>query len=161
MRLGALTERAVDIRVVAATNSDLEAEMRAGRFRQDLFYRLDVVPISLPPPWLAAHLVLKACARLGRSPRALSPGALRRLLAHSWPGNVRELENALEAAVIEAGAREVMEPGDLPPPDSAGTAGTLLPDAGLDLDATVSAEREHWMKLALASRKRRPRACCG
>ncbi|HWP35581.1 MAG TPA: sigma 54-interacting transcriptional regulator [Thermodesulfobacteriota bacterium] len=106
-RLGSSTAVPVDVRVVAATHRDLEAEVRAGRFREDLFFRLHVVPIEVPPlrerledlPLLAAHLLERLGAGRGRS---LAPAALARLAAHDWPGNVRELRNVLERAALLA-----------------------------------------------------------
>ena len=98
----------VDVRVVAATNRDLEAEIKAGRFREDLFYRLSVFPIEVPPlreraediAPLAQHFVERICAELGRDPLRLSRQQVDRLQRHSWPGNIRELKNIIERAVI-------------------------------------------------------------
>ena len=98
----------VDVRVVAATNRDLAAEVGAGRFRADLFYRLNVFPITVPPlrdrpsdvPELAAHFVRLFAARHGRPVSRVPPPVLRALAAHGWPGNVRELQNLVERAVI-------------------------------------------------------------
>lgn len=106
-RVGDARSRKVDVRVVAATARELEADVRAGRFREDLFYRLNVVRIHIPPlrerpddlPGLAAVLLERAARRVGRSAR-LSPEALAAIQRHPWPGNARELENALERAVI-------------------------------------------------------------
>jgi len=106
------TERIqVDVRVIAATNRDLEAEVRAGTFRQDLYFRLNVVQIRLPPlcerkvdiPLLAAHFLEKFSDPL-QPVRAISDDALRRLMAYDWPGNVRELENAIECALALSSA---------------------------------------------------------
>ncbi|MCX7933925.1 MAG: sigma 54-interacting transcriptional regulator, partial [Planctomycetota bacterium] len=121
-RLGELITRKVDVRVVSATNKDLQAEIAAGRFRQDLFYRLCVVPIHLPPlrervcdiPLLAEHFLRRAAAEAGRQPPRLSPRALDALLAHSWPGNVRELQNALQFAMVKQRG-DVIDVHDLPP----------------------------------------------
>ncbi len=118
VRVGASFEVPVDVRVVAATHRDLEAEVRLGRFREDLFYRLHVVPLSVPPlreriedlPLLAAHL-LERLAGAGRRLQ-LGPAALARLAAHDWPGNVRELRNVLERAALLA-ADPVIEPEHL------------------------------------------------
>ncbi len=110
--LGDTRLRRVDVRVVAATNRDLEAEVAAGRFRKDLFFRLSVVPLRVPPlrdrmedlPLLVESLL----RRLSPSrPFRLTPEALKRLLAHDWPGNVRELRNALERAVVLARGEEL------------------------------------------------------
>jgi transcriptional regulator with PAS, ATPase and Fis domain len=98
----------IDVRVVAAANEDLYAKSRTGEFRQDLYFRLSVVEISLPAlrervediPRLAQHLLAKLAARMGRQAPALSPAALQVMLGYAWPGNVRELENVLEMAAI-------------------------------------------------------------
>lgn len=111
-RLGGERPIPVDVRVIAATNRDLEAEMDAGRFRADLFYRLNVVRLHMPPlrermediPELIAHFMNRLHARDGLVPPRLEPGALERLRAHHWPGNVRELANACERlAILRAG----------------------------------------------------------
>jgi DNA-binding NtrC family response regulator len=110
-RLGETRSRKIDVRIVAATNRDLAAEVEAGRFRADLFYRLNVFPIENPPlrerrediPLLAEHFVQTAARRLHRPTPRLSEAALRQLMAREWPGNIRELENAIERAVILAG----------------------------------------------------------
>jgi DNA-binding NtrC family response regulator len=119
-RVGGLRERELDLRIVAATNRDLDADVKAGRFRQDLLFRLNAGTVVLPPlrerpreiGVLARAFLEEACRRAGRSPLVLSPAALRRLAAHAWPGNVRELRNAMElaAATIE---RDVVEAADL------------------------------------------------
>ena len=98
----------VDVRVVAATNRDLEAEVQAGRFREDLFYRLSVFPILVPPlrerpediAPLAQHFLERTCAELGREPMRLSKSQADSLKRHRWPGNIRELKNVIERAVI-------------------------------------------------------------
>jgi DNA-binding NtrC family response regulator len=109
-RVGETRPRKIDVRIVAATNRDLAAEVEAGRFRGDLFYRLNVFPIDNPPlrerredvPLLAEHFIQAAARRLHRQPPRLSEAALRQLLARDWPGNIRELENVIERAVILA-----------------------------------------------------------
>ncbi|WP_104987322.1 sigma 54-interacting transcriptional regulator [Sorangium cellulosum] len=120
-RLGDVRDREVDIRIVAATNRDLEAEVRAGRFREDLLFRLSAAVVELPPlrhrrrelPILARLFLADACARAGRSALELSEAALAALFAHPFPGNVRELKNAMEyAAATAEGA--VIEPWGLP-----------------------------------------------
>ncbi len=103
-RLGEVTEREVDVRVVAATNRDLEADVRSGRFRADLYYRLGAATVWVPPlrdrprelPGLARQFLRKAGDAGGRPPLLLSDGALRALAGHSWPGNVRELKNVMD-----------------------------------------------------------------
>ncbi len=110
-RLGGTKTLTVDIRLVAASNRDLEREVEAGRFRQDLFYRLNVVPLTLPPlrerrediPVLAAHFAAKCAAKHGRATAALDPALLEALSEYDWPGNVRELENLIERLVVLGG----------------------------------------------------------
>jgi DNA-binding NtrC family response regulator len=119
-RLGSNVTRNVDVRVIAATNVDLRAALEEGRFREDLYYRLNVVPISIPPlrerkediPFLAIHFVEKLSKELGASAKEISPSALDRLLSHSWPGNVRELENTIERSLVLASG-EVLQPADI------------------------------------------------
>jgi two-component system response regulator AtoC len=121
-RVGDTQPTAVDARVIAATHRDLREEAKAGRFREDLFYRLHVFTVTLPPlrerpgdvPLLAAHFLEKHARALRRTLRGFAPEALRRLAAHPWPGNVRELENVIERAVALAGG-EVVGVEDLPP----------------------------------------------
>jgi transcriptional regulator with GAF, ATPase, and Fis domain len=120
-RLGATGSIAVDVRLIAASNRDLNEEVRAGRFRADLFYRLNVVSLRMPAlrerggdiPMLAAYFVAKFAAQTGRRMRGLTPEVLSILTVHSWPGNVRELENVIERAVV-LGSTEWVTPEDLP-----------------------------------------------
>ncbi len=119
-RLGSNLTRNVDVRVIAATNVDLRAALEEGRFREDLYYRLNVVPINIPPlrqrrediPFLALHFVAKLSKELGSRPREISPAAVDRLLEHAWPGNVRELENTIERSLVLA-AGDTLQPGDI------------------------------------------------
>lgn len=107
-RVGESKSRRVDVRIVAATNRDLEAEVEAGSFRRDLFYRLNVIPMRVPPlrermediPLLAKHFVEAISASLGRPAPRMAESTLARLCSHEWPGNVRELRNVIERAVI-------------------------------------------------------------
>ncbi len=109
-RVGATASRIVDVRLVAATHRDLEQMVRDGSFREDLYYRLEVMEIHLPPlrdrgddiPLLAEYLLEKACTRMKRTPLTFTPAAMKALQEHRWPGNVRELRNAIERAVILA-----------------------------------------------------------
>lgn len=119
--LGGSDTKQANVRIVAATNKDLFQEVSQGRFREDLFYRLNVVTINLPPlrerkadiPFLADYFLEKAAKKHQNPHKSLSRSALDHLMAHSWPGNVRELENALErASLLSAGT--VIEPDDLP-----------------------------------------------
>jgi Nif-specific regulatory protein len=120
-RVGGTRPISVDIRVVAATNRDLEAEVREGRFREDLFYRLNVVKVSLPPlreragdvELLSRYFVSEFSKRVKRPVTGVSPQALAILKRHDWPGNVRELSNTIERAVV-LGATELIIPEDLP-----------------------------------------------
>jgi two-component system, NtrC family, response regulator HydG len=120
-RVGATQPIVLNVRVVAATNRDLAQAIRDGRFREDLYYRLNVVPVVLPPlrerrediPLLAEHVLSRASERHGRALH-LAPAATARLLSYAWPGNVRELENAIERASILANG-ELVGPEDLPP----------------------------------------------
>lgn len=107
-RIGALADRQVNVRIVAATHRDLDEQVRAGRFRADLMYRLKVFQIHVPPlrerpgdiPVLARHFLAQLAARYGRAELSIDDGALAALAAHDWPGNVRELRNVLERAVL-------------------------------------------------------------
>ena len=107
-RVGGGQRLRVDVRVLAATNKDLQAEIRQGRFREDLFFRLSVVPVAIPPlrerrediPVLAEHFMATISREYGRRMRRLTPEALARLQAYDWPGNVRELRNAVERLII-------------------------------------------------------------
>ena len=147
-RLGATQASTIDVRVIAATHGDLTALMSQGSFREDLFYRLNVIQVVLPPlrdrrediPALAEHFLGRSVTKLGRSLR-LSAGALERLLRYPWPGNVRELENAIQRAAILARG-ETVEPDDLPPHVAAGLQ--LGPSPALPRQITLAeAERVH------------------
>ncbi|HET8724534.1 MAG TPA: sigma-54 dependent transcriptional regulator [Anaeromyxobacteraceae bacterium] len=136
-RVGDSAPTRVDVRVIAASHRDLRAEVQAGRFREDLFYRLNVFPVRLPPlrerledlPLLAAHFLEKHARAMGREITGIDPEALRLLAAWPWPGNVRELENAVARAVAIAPGPTLL-PRDLPPelaaPGTASPPGTVL-----------------------------------
>jgi DNA-binding NtrC family response regulator len=108
MHLGGVQEIQVDVRVIAATNIDLKVLTREGKFREDLFYRLNVITVDLPPlrnrgedvPLLVTHFLARFSAENGKPVRQITPDALRPLMDYAWPGNVRELENAMERAVV-------------------------------------------------------------
>jgi DNA-binding NtrC family response regulator len=110
----------VNVRVIAATNRDLQEAVKAGSFRTDLFYRLNVVSITLPPlrerldeiPQLAELFLKKYCRDAKKPPMKFSPPAVKKLVAHLWPGNVRELQNAVERAVV-LNTGDTIEPEDL------------------------------------------------
>jgi len=149
-RVGSDETKIVDVRVLAATNVDLKTKIADGSFRSDLFYRLNVIAIRIPPlrerdddiALLAQHALQKLALRMGRPQKTLSPRALTALREYSWPGNVRELEHALEHAFVLARSEEIGE-HDLPfvsahnsiaPPSSGGpTSGTSPSTFGFDL----------------------------
>ena len=114
-RLGGTNEVQVDVRVIAATNKDLAEEVREGRFRDDLYYRLNVIEIQIPPlrqrrediPLLARHLLERLSSECGKELSGLNEDALKVLLSYDWPGNVRELENAIERAVVTCRGRQL------------------------------------------------------
>ena len=120
-RVGGAETIKVNVRVIAATNKDLPAEIAAGRFREDLFYRLNVVPIELPPlrarrediPQLCIHFVEQLCASNDRRSKKLAPSAMTLLMQHEWPGNVRELKNVMERLVILTGEGEPITEADV------------------------------------------------
>jgi len=134
-RVGSNNEIDVDIRVIAVTNRDLDAEVKGGRFRADLLYRLKVVTIVDPPlrehmedlPVIAMHALQKYCARHGRVINSISPAAMKLLMNHNWPGNARELDAVVEGAVI-------MEESDIIQPSSLvfGPTGSQTALAALD-----------------------------
>jgi DNA-binding NtrC family response regulator len=109
-RVGSLKARSIDVRFIAATNRDLATDVALGRFREDLYYRLNGISLSIPPlrvridelPTLTRELVAAACKRAGRPPAPLAPDSMAALLAHPWPGNIRELRNVIERAVLLA-----------------------------------------------------------
>jgi two-component system response regulator HydG len=120
--VGSETPVRVDVRVIGATHRDLPELVRQGRFREDLYYRLNVVTLTLPPlrarrqdvPLLIDHFLRELVARHGRGPVAVDPEAQHRLLAYDWPGNIRELQNVLERAILLA-EQDVIGPEHLPP----------------------------------------------
>ena len=149
--VGATEVKRVDVRIISATNRDLLIEVQQGRFREDLFYRLNTITLSLPPlrerkldiPFLADHLLEKIAERSQAERKSLSRSSLDCLLAYSWPGNVRELENTLERAVLVSNG-SVIQPQDLPlPPDADGIEATHLAGGMEPLDATNSVEAQH------------------
>ncbi len=143
--VGADRPEKVDFRLIAATHKDLELAVKEGRFRQDLFYRLNVVRVRLPAlrerrddvPELVTHFMSLHARAIGKAPRLVSNEAMKRLLAYPWPGNVRELSNVVERAVILA-TGQVVEPEDLPPEfNTASSAPTEL------RQAVENFERQH------------------
>jgi DNA-binding NtrC family response regulator len=160
-RVGGTKPIQVDVRVVAATHRDLEKDVAARRFREDLYYRLKVVEIALPAlrerpedlPTLAERFLAEVAARLGRPRKRLAPAALAALARHAWPGNVRELRNALEqAAVLAAG--DQIEAGDLrlAGPAAAGApANGELPFADAKRQAVEGFERDFLLRALRAN----------
>jgi DNA-binding NtrC family response regulator len=137
-RVGETRPRKIDVRFVAATNRDLAVEVTAGRFRRDLFYRLNVFPIDNPPlrdrrediPMLAEHFIDAAARRLRRERPRLDQAALRQLMTRDWPGNIRELENVVERALIRARDGQLRfdsAPGPAPRPRSTSASSPLPP----------------------------------
>jgi two-component system, NtrC family, response regulator AtoC len=134
-RLGDTRTRSVDVRIVASTNKDLEEEVRIGAFRRDLFYRIAVVPIHLPPlrqrrdeiPLLTHHFIEQYNKKLKVDVKGIDPEAMRLLLEYSWPGNVRELENTIERAIVLAESPKLY-PDDLPAHVSSPVAALDSPD---------------------------------
>ncbi|MEN6631661.1 MAG: sigma-54 dependent transcriptional regulator, partial [Candidatus Polarisedimenticolia bacterium] len=160
-RVGGAEEIPVDVRIVAATHQDLESLVADGRFRGDLYYRINVIRVHLPSlrermddlPDLVESLVARAAERMGRRISGTTPGFVAALARHSWPGNVRELENVLERAValaagdhlgVETLPPELLDGGERRLEDGA------LPD-GFDLEAHLDAERRTLMAAALAA----------
>jgi transcriptional regulator with PAS, ATPase and Fis domain len=158
-RVGDSHTTKVDVRVIAATNSDLAKMVADGQFREDLFYRLNVIPVALPPlrdrkediPLLVQHFLDKFRPDTPGQPRpsiTVAQDAIRRLMAYSWPGNVRQLENAIERAVAISAGRTQIDATDLPveiqqAQEPALPSTVSLPEDGLDLDAYIAhVERE-------------------
>jgi DNA-binding NtrC family response regulator len=153
-RIGSSETVKVDVRVIASSNIDLEQAVRNGKFREDLYYRLNVVPLRVPAlrerpsdiPILVHHLIDKICIQEGLEPRRLARETLERLSQYSWPGNVRQLENAVEMAIALSGDRDTLYPADFPLPatprvESRATVAwpaIALPDEGLDLTQIVA-----------------------
>jgi DNA-binding NtrC family response regulator len=149
----------VDVRVIAATNSNLAHMVAEGSFREDLFYRLNVIPMHLPPlrerrddiPVLARHFLDKYSPALQMQ---ISQGAMRVLMAFPWPGNVRQLENAIERAVTLSSGRTEIDLPDLPPeiqavPEAASAPFVEFPDNGLDMPAYLSSIEKDLIKRSL------------
>jgi len=165
--IGSTEETSVDVRVIAATNKDLEKEIAEGRFREDLFYRLNVIPIHLPAlrerrddiPLLARAFLDRYAKSMNKKIEGIEPEAMRRLEVYEWPGNVRELENTIERAVALETTKRVSVEG-LPEritnfyqeSRSNGQPETkpyLIPDAGMDLEKLISSTERAYLLAAL------------
>jgi two-component system nitrogen regulation response regulator NtrX len=146
-RVGGTETLSVDVRVIAASNKSLEEEIQKGSFREDLFYRLNVIPFEVPPlrdrkediPSLASHFLRLFSQEYGKREKRLSPSAMTLLIQYAWPGNVRELRNVIERLVIMA-PQEVIQDGDLAPSLRARPGA----DPGLDWDGTLREARERF-----------------
>ena len=148
-RVGSSETIRVDVRMIAAANVNLLDLVRKGTFREDLYYRLSVVPITVPPlrqrpediPLLANHFIAKACLQEDIAPRRLAPAALAKLRAFPWPGNVRQLENAVEMAIAFSGDRQLLIPSDFTLTGGPLLSNTLqsiaISEAGLNFEQTV------------------------
>jgi DNA-binding NtrC family response regulator len=159
--VGSETPVKVDVRIIAATHHDMPELVRQGRFREDLYYRLNVVTLQLPPlrerrqdiPLLMDHFLRELAARHGRGPVAVDPEAQRRLLGYEWPGNIRELQNVLERAMLLA-EQDVIGPEHLPSevhPHAPGTMPEVLPAIEPDpLRSLESVERDHVLRVLAA-----------
>jgi len=160
-RVGDTRDVKVDVRLIAASNRDVARAVKEGALREDLFYRLNVIPIHLPPlrerrediAPLVAHFIQKICAELGKTARSISPDALAILEQHPWPGNIRELENVIERAIV-LGHGDVLAADALPPevrrPRDTEAPSIEIPPEGLDLDATLDQIEHRYIQLALA-----------
>ncbi|MEE9219330.1 MAG: sigma-54 dependent transcriptional regulator, partial [Acidobacteriota bacterium] len=161
-RVGGTEEIPVDVRVIAATNQDLAQGVRERRFREDLFYRINVIPLQLPPlrekrediPVLAEHFLVKMRSQMRRPVRGISRRSMELLESYHWPGNVRELENAIERAVALESADtiqpqslpgEVRQEGETRPP----APGIELREEGVDLESRLEELRCRTMRQAL------------
>jgi DNA-binding NtrC family response regulator len=149
MRLGGLETIRVDVRIIAATNADLEAAVQQGQFREDLFYRLNVISVNLPPlrkrtediPLLAQHFLGQYARENEKAIRTISPPAMELLLDHHWPGNVRELENAIERAVVLSIGETLVEellPSSVRQREATGLLPPTLPSNGISFKDVVS-----------------------
>jgi len=154
-RVGSSKTLKADVRVIAATNADLPARIREGRFREDLYYRLNVVPLEMPPlrdrpedlGLLLRHFVTKICQMEGLPEKSVSRETLDHLADYSWPGNVRQLENAVEMAIAFSGDRAGLMPSDFPlpraarlqmaAPSSVTMPVPAIPEEGLDFERLV------------------------
>jgi DNA-binding NtrC family response regulator len=152
-RVGSSETIKIDVRVIAATNVDLREKVSQGAFREDLFYRLNVVPVEMPPlrqrasdiPLLAHHFIEKICGVEGIPVKRISRETVDRLCVYPWPGNIRQLQNAVEMAVVLSGERQDLCPADFPLPAAKARKSlaiepshAVVPETGLDFDLAVA-----------------------
>ncbi|HZY73123.1 MAG TPA: sigma-54 dependent transcriptional regulator, partial [Edaphobacter sp.] len=165
-KLGSSETIKIDVRVIAATNVNLQEKVRQGKFREDLYYRLNVVPVQLPPlrergsdiTLLAHHFITKACEFEALPEKRVAPEAIARLESSSWPGNVRQLENLVEMAVVLSGDRELLVPADFGFSDLPSTKlvtlrlppAPVVGEEGIDFDAAVNEFQRAVLEQALA-----------
>ena len=149
--VGDTSERQIDVRIVCATNRDLAAEVERGAFRQDLYYRLMVFPVRLPPlrerrediPLLAAHFLRRYCKEYGRNLPGFAQETIDALSSHAWPGNIRELENEVQRLVIQGDEGCLLEPTHLSPGlrKVEGTLARIAPKKGTLKEMVEQVER--------------------
>ena len=169
-RVGGRSSKKINFRLIAATNDNLEELVRQGRFREDLYYRINVVPIFIPPlrerpgdlPLLVDHFLRIYCAANNRPLKQLEPEALEIMEDYSWPGNVRELENVIQRLIIMSNA-PVIRASHLPQPvlysSAASQEAILIPEDGVDFDAEM--ERIELAYLSAALNRTRGRRTAG
>jgi len=159
-RLGGRTAKKIDFRLITATNDDLEAMVRMGRFREDLYYRINVVPISVPPlrdrqgdiPLLVEHFLRLYCTSNKKPVKQLQPELMEILEAYSWPGNVRELENVVQRLVIMSDSPVIAAhhlPQQLLTSSAASQEAILIPEGGVDFDAEMQKIEIAYLNAAL------------
>jgi formate hydrogenlyase transcriptional activator len=152
-RLGSARTVKVDVRIIAATNRDLYEEIRLGRFREDLFYRLNIFPITVPPlrdrkediPLLVDYFLDKFNRKLGKNVRMVTNGTMSGLMAHTWPGNVRELESVIERAVIISRGSTLQVLDEFDAPHASGQRDEAVPLVEMERDYISQVlQRTHW-----------------
>ena len=159
-RLGARSAKKIDFRLICATNEDLEAVVHQGRFREDLYYRINVVPIFVPPlreragdlPLLVDHFLRVYCAAAKKPLKSLQPEVMEILEDYSWPGNVRELENVIQRLVLMSNSSNITAqhlPQALLYASTASQEAILIPEAGVDFDAEMERIEIAYLKAAL------------
>ena len=159
-RVGDTRDVKVDVRLIAASNRDLSKAVADGVLREDLYYRLNVIPIHMPPlrerlediPLLVAHFVARVTKDVGKSVKGISPESLAILERYHWPGNIRELENIVERAIV-LGSGDFLSPESLPAqlraPRNEQTVNVEIPPAGMDLEGTLTRIENGYIRLAL------------